>query len=79
MAMRNRLVGDVLHHLEVDAVVDLVHPGHVVEDVAIGAALEDDDFQRGAGCDLLGYQESGPAAAGDDDVDGLTRLHLRVL
>ena len=39
------------------------------------AALEHDDVERGARAEFLGYEQAGPAAAGDDGVDAREGFH----
>lgn len=75
VAMRDGLLRHVLHHAEADDVVDLVHAGGVVGKLAGGPSFQHDNGQRAAGDDLLGHQQSGPAAAHNHEIHQLQTDH----
>src|SRR5689334_3873270 len=75
MAVRNSLVGDVLHHAKADGIVELVHVPGIVGGLARSPAFEDRDRQAAAGGDLLRHHQAGPAAAHDSHVDWFEVFH----
>ena len=77
VAMRDGLVGDVLHHPNTDGVVELVHSGRVVGGFAWGSALENQNRKGSAAGDFFGHREAGPAAANNRHVYRLESFHFR--
>src|SRR5438477_11652748 len=69
------VLGGVLHHLEADHVVELVHAGCVIGQPARWSALEDDDGKRAASRDLLRHQEASPSASDNHDIHRFETCH----
>ncbi len=72
---RDRLLGDVLHHLEPDPIVQLVHGRNIVAGLPWTAALQHENRKRRARRELLGHQEAGPPPTDDHGVDFRKPLH----
>ncbi len=79
VAVRDGLFSDVLHHAQADVVVELIHVHGVFGEAARVAAFKSQDVGRGAGDELLGHGESGPAAADDHDIYGFEVGHIGYL
>jgi hypothetical protein len=76
VAMRHRVVGNVLHQFQTDGVVELIHAHRVVSRFPRAAALHHQDRMRGAAGNILGHREAGPSASDDRHVHWLQICHL---
>ena len=75
VAEGDSVLGEVLHHVEADGVVQFVHGVGVIGGLASGATFKNDDVERGASAEFFGHEKAGPTAANDDDVYGGERFH----
>ena len=73
--MRGRFLGEILHHAITERVVELIHAGGVIGELAGLAALQNHHRERGSGGDFLRQSESDETAACDHDIDRFQLLH----